>query len=89
MVGVGGLLSRGELFRGNCSGVFVFVGIIQGAIVRGQKPGDNCLGRNFTGGNRLGGSCQGENYLGVIIRGAKVRVVIVQGAVVQGGISQG
>ena len=53
--GVGGLLSRGELFRGNRSGVAVFVGIIQGVIVQGQKPGGNCLWGNFTGGNRPGG----------------------------------
>ena len=53
--GVGGLLSRGELFRSNRSGVAVFVGIIQGVIVQGQKPGGNCLWGNFTGGNRPGG----------------------------------
>ena len=32
-----GLLSRGELFRRNCSGVVVFGGIIKGLLSGGQK----------------------------------------------------
>ena len=58
------VLSREELFRGNCSGVVVFGGIIQGVII---------LGGNFIGDNCPGGGCPGRNYLKVVVRGAKVQ----------------
>ena len=48
----GGLLSRVELFRGNCSGVVIFGGIIQGG---------NCPGGNLMGGICPGGSCPWRN----------------------------
>ena len=66
----GELLCREELFRGNCLGVVVFMGIIQGFIVqRGAKVRRVIAWRKFlrgqlSRGKLFRGNCQGSKSLG-------------------------
>ena len=59
--GGGVLLSRGELFRGNCSGVAVFGGIIQEQLSREQKSGEKLSWGEFNGVQLSGGNLPGGN----------------------------
>ena len=83
------LLSREELFRGNCLGVVVLGELFRGNCPVGKSLGANCIRKNFIGGNCLGGSCPGGNYLGIIVWGAKVPGVIVLGEILGDAIVRG
>ena len=65
-------MSRGELFKGNCSGVRGYLSsreFFKSNCPGGKKSVGDCLGGNFIGGNCPGGGFPGGNYLVVIVRG--------------------